>query len=290
MRELNIISETHALSERDPQIPAWDNLSDDEKQIWDARMAVYAAQIDRMDQGIGEILTTLEANNALGNTLILFLSDNGGNAESQGGKLTLAQLPMLGEEEPAQSYRANWGNVSNTPFREYKRYTHEGGIATPLIVNWPAQIKQGGQLTRQQGHVIDFMPTFIEMCGAEYPENLNGHQIHALPGRSLFSVLTKKQTFERGALYFEHEASRAVIEGDWKLVSKSTKKPPYTSEWELFNLNNDRSETENLVQKYPEKAAEMAVKWDKWAKENQVYPLDNSGWTGKSQKDQGAPL
>ena len=290
MRELNILKPQHALSERDAQIPPWEDLSHEDKLIWDARMAVYAAQIDRMDQGIGKILETLEANDALDNTLILFLTDNGGNAESQGGKLTLKQLPMLGDEEPEQSYRLNWGNVSNTPFREYKRYTHEGGIATPLIAHWPAKIKQGGALTSQLGHVIDFMPTFIEMAGGKYPKKFNGHKIHSLPGKSLLPMLTKAKTFKRGSIFFEHEASRAIIDGDWKLVSKSTKTPPYTSDWELFNLKADRAETNNLIEEHPRKAAKLAKMWDKWAKQNQVYPLDNSGGTSKNAKDQGAPM
>jgi arylsulfatase len=290
MQELNILKPEHAMSDRDTQIPPWEDLSEEDKLIWDARMAVYAAQIDRMDQGIGKIIETLEANDALDNTLILFLTDNGGNAENQGGKLTLEQLPLLGNEEPAQSYRLNWGNVSNTPFREYKRYTHQGGIATPLIAHWPAKIKQGGLLTSQQGHVIDFMPTFIEMAGAKYPKNMNGHQLHSLPGKSLLPALAKAKTFKRGTMYFEHEASRAVIDGDWKLVSISAKVPPYTSDWELYNLKVDKAEIHNLIDKYPHKAQKLAKMWEEWAKANNVFPLDNSGWQGKAEKDQGAPL
>jgi arylsulfatase A-like enzyme len=290
LRELNIIDEKFALTERDPRIPAWNTLSEEDKIIWDAKMAVYAAQMDRMDQGIGAIIETLKANDALDNTLILFLTDNGGNAESQGGKLTLEQLPLLGNEEPAQSYRRNWGNVSNTPFREYKRYVHEGGIATPLIAHWPAKIKQGGSLTSQQGHVIDFMPTFIEMAGAKYPKTFNGHAIHPLPGKSLLPTMTKGKTFKRGSLYFEHEANRAIIDGDWKLVSKATNSAPYISDWELYNLKEDRTETNNLAEKYPRRVKNLAAKWDKWAKENNVYPLDNSGWAGKNAKNQGPPL
>jgi len=290
MQELGILDEKFALSERDPQIPAWKDLSETDKMIWDARMAVYAAQIDRMDQGIGKIIETLQAHNALDNTIILFLSDNGGNAEAQGGRLTLEELPLLGNEEPAHSYRKNWGNVSNTPFREYKRYVHEGGISTPLIVHWPAKIKNGGKLTSQLGHVIDFMPTFVDVSGAKYPEIYNNQAIHAMPGKSLLPVITKNKKLKRDALYFEHEANRAIIDGSWKLVSMSTKNPPYTAEWELYNLKTDRTETNNLAGKYPGKVEKMAAKWDNWAKDNKVYPLDNSGGPGKNAKDQGSPL
>ncbi len=289
MRELKIITESDVLSERDPQIPAWDELPEEDKQIWDARMAVYAAQIDCMDQGVGKIIETLEANNALENTLILFLSDNGGNAEGQGGKLTLDQLPLLGNNEPAQSYRANWGNVSNTPFREYKKNTHEGGIATPLIAYWPAKIKQGGRMSAQQGHVIDFMPTFVELADAEYPKVYNGYDIHPMQGISLLPSIVKETKTKPRTLYFEHEANRALISGKWKLVSKSTKEYPYVLDWELYNLKRDRTETRNLIRKYPGKVDKMIREWDKWAKENKVYPLDNSGWAEKSAKDHGAP-
>lgn len=285
MRELNIINSNCKLSERDPQIPAWETLTEQEKQIWDARMAVYAAQIDCMDQGVGQIIATLKQNNALDNTLIIFLSDNGGNTESQGGNLNFEDLPYLGNENPGQSYRVNWANVSNTPFREYKHMVHEGGISTPLIAYWPAKIKKTGVVTSQVGHVIDLMPTFMDVAGAAYPSMYNGNNIYPLTGKSLLPTILKGKVFKREALYFEHEANRAVIDGEWKLVSKNTKTPPYISDWELYNLKTDRSETNNLIEKYPEKALKLEILWDKWAKENNVYPLDNSGWQGKGKKD-----
>lgn len=291
LRKIGMIDETCLLTERDPAIPAWESLSEDEKQLWDARMAVYAAQIDCMDQGIGEVLKVLEDNNELDNTLILFLSDNGGNAESQGNKtLSTEELLLLGNETPAQSYRVNWANVSNTPFREYKHMVHEGGISTPLIVYWPAKMKKTGLITKQVGHVIDLMPTLVEVADVNYPKTYKGHEIYPLTGKSLIPTITKGDTFSRKPIFFEHEANRAVIAGDWKLVSESTKKPPFTGEWELYNLKDDRSETNNLIKRYPEKACEMKILWDKWANENNVYPLDNSGWEGKRAKDMGSPL
>ena len=291
LKETGMINETCLLTERDPRIPAWESLTEEEKQLWDARMAVYAAQIDCMDQGIGEVLKALENNNALDNTLILFLSDNGGNAESQGSKtLSPEELLLLGNENPAQSYRVNWANMSNTPFREYKHMVHEGGISTPLIAHWPAKMKKSGAITRQVGHGIDLMPTLMEVADAVYPETYNGHEIHPLSGKSLMSTITQGVTFPREPLFFEHEANMAVIAGDWKLVSASTKEPPYTGEWELYNLKDDRSETIDLIKRHPEKARELEILWNKWANENNVYPLDNSGWEGKRVKDQGPPM
>lgn len=248
-------------------------------------MAVYAAQIDCMDQGIGKILQTLKENGELENTLVLFLSDNGGCAEAQGKKLDVKDLASLGNEEPAQSYRVNWANVSNTPFREYKHFVHEGGISTPLIAYWPGKIKKTGAIREQTGHVTDLMPTFIELSGARYPEVYKGHEIYPLKGKSLVSAILDDQSFSRGPVFFEHEANRAVIDGDWKLVSKGTKTPPYTGTWELYNLKEDRSELNNLIAEYPEKAERLRLLWEKWAEENFVYPLDNSGWQGKQQKD-----
>jgi len=284
LKALGMIDKNCILSERDKTVPAWDSLSEEEKKMWDARMAVYAAQIDCMDQGIGQIISTLKKNGELENTVILFLSDNGGCAEVQGGSLQPEDLPLLGGEEPKQSYRSNWANVSNTPFREYKSFVHQGGISTPLIVSWPEKMKGKGKITSQVGHVIDIMPTILDMAGANYPEVFNGNAINALQGKSLLPAINGN-IFKREPLFFEHEANRAVIDGDWKLVSKGTSQPPYSGEWELYSLANDRTETKNLIRQYPEKAAELAALWTKWANENQVFPLDNSGWFEKIEAD-----
>jgi arylsulfatase len=265
-------------------VPAWNELEEDEKKVWDALMAAYAGQIDCMDQGIGKIISVLEENKELDNTLILFLSDNGGCAEGQGRKLSVDKIHLVGNKEPAQSYRINWANVSNTPFREYKHYTHEGGISTPLIMHWPKKISAKGKMTTQVGHVIDIMPTILDVAGAEYPEILNGNKINPVNGKSLMPVI-KGETFEREPLFFEHEANRAVIAGDWKLVSKGINKAPYTTNWELYNLKEDRTETNNLIDDNPDKAKELEVLWDAWAKENHVYPLDGRGWNEKIAAD-----
>lgn len=278
------IDSSWELTEREKKVPAWNNLDDDEKKFWDALMAAYAGQIDCMDQGIGEILSVLEENNELDNTLIFFLSDNGGCAEGQGKKLSADEIHLIGNKEPAQSYRINWANVSNTPFREYKHWVHEGGISTPLIIHWPDKIKNDGIITPQVGHVIDLMPTVLDVAGVKYPQEYNGVKINPVQGKSLVQVI-KGQNFNREPLFFEHEANRAVIAGDWKLVSKGLKNAPFTSEWELYNLKCDRTETKNLAQSNTEKAKELEILWNNWANENNVYPLDGRGWNDKIAAD-----
>lgn len=287
LKSIGMIHPNSTLSKRDEKIPAWESLTYDEKKIWDARMAVYAAQIDCMDQGIGKIISTIEKNGELNNTIFIFLSDNGGCAESQGGNLTLEELPLLGNENPAQSYRINWANVSNTPFREYKHYVNEGGISTPLIVSWPQKIKNKGKIVNQVGHIIDLMPTILDVAGAKYPLHFNGHDIQPMQGKSLISSIYNKN-FTREPLFFEHEANRAVIDGDWKLVSMGKQKAPYEGVWELYNLKDDRTETKNLIDKYPEKAKQLEQLWQKWAQKNNVLPLN--GGKGKDRQDKGSPL
>lgn len=290
LKKMNMIPEGCKLSDRDDKIEAWDSLTEDKKKVWDARMAVYAAQVDCLDQGVGKIIATLKENNQLENTIILFLSDNGGCEEGQGGNLKVEDINLLGNENPEQSYRANWANVSNTPFREYKHFVHEGGISTPLIAYWPSKIKKTGLIIPQTGHIIDLMPTIMDIAHAAYPKTYNGVELHTLTGISLLPAIVSGKITKRGPLYFEHEANRAVIEDEWKLVSTSTNKPPYKGEWELYNLKTDRSEMNNLIKKYPKKAMSMGNDWEKWAQENNVYPLDNSGGKEKSKKDKGSPL
>lgn len=284
LKEIGFIDTSWELTNRDSGVPPWEELSDEEKQVWDARMAVYAAQIDCMDQGIGEIISTVKKNGALDNTLIIFLSDNGGCAEGQGKDLTLEQLPLLGNNQPAQSYRTHWANVSNTPFRMYKHYTHGGGIATPMIMHWPEKIKTKGRITDQMGHVIDLMPTILDVAGVEYPSDFEGKQIHPVQGKSLVPSMNGS-TFERGPLFFEHEANRAVISGKWKLVSRGIRIAPYEGPWELYDLLSDRTETNNLIDQQAEIAKELKLLWENWARENNVFPLNGLGWGEKIKAD-----
>ncbi len=285
MLDLGIITPETALSEPTSTVLNWDELSQEKKVEMDKRMAIFAAQVDIMDQGIGRIVETLKKQNQLENTLIIFLSDNGSSslAVSRGESKTLEDL---GTEKSFESYGESWTNVSNTPMRYYKLFEHEGGVSTPLIVHWPNGIKAKGELRNQVGHVIDFMPTLLEIANTNYPEVFKSHQIMPLEGESLLPTFNSKRQHDR-TIFFEHIANRGVRDGDWKLVSLGKKKFPYTSDWELYNLKDDRSETRNLASEYPEKVKELNNKWNAWAIRTNVIPLDGRGWDDKIKNPSG---
>ncbi len=187
-------------------------------------------------------------------------------------------LPVRGGPEvmpgPADTYIAygqHWANVSNTPFREYKHWVHEGGIATPLIMHWPNQIKQPGSITHEPGHIIDIMATFMDAAGATYPLNEGGNAIQPMQGTSLLPVI-KGQRLKDRKLFWEHEANCAVRVGDWKLVRKNNLSHASNSDWELYNLKEDRSEMRNVAHKFPKRAESLAKEWQKWAEDAQVIP------------------
>lgn len=248
--------------------PAWTDLSQDRRADLARRMAVYAAMIDRMDQNIGRVLADLREHGQLDNTMVIFLSDNGACAEwdpfgfdgSSGPRNVLhtgEALKKIGAPGSYSSYGSGWANACNTPWRLYKHYSHEGGIATPCIVRWPAGVK-AGSLNDTPAHVIDLMPTFLEIAGASYPKSFESHPILPLEGRSLLPVFKGRAMAERG-LFFEHEGSRAVREGRWKLVSLSNQ------EWELYDFTRDRSELHNVAGQQPELVARLSKAWDQWA-------------------------
>jgi len=283
-----------------PQAGDWESV---EHKEWEARcMEVYAAMVDRMDQGIGRIVEELKAQGVLDNTLIFFLQDNGGCAEGmgRGAKVndqwvsrikdrkamgpdelqpniwppmkTRAGQPVLGGPEVMPGpdgtyigYGRNWANVSNTPFREYKHWVHEGGIATPLIVHWPAGIESRGKLRHQAGHLIDIMATCVDVGQAKYPAEYNGNKIKPMEGRSLAPAFENKP-IEREAIYWEHEGNRAVRKGKWKLVSK------HSRSWELYDMEADRTELNDLAQKNPQKLAELKALYESWAERAGVQP------------------
>jgi arylsulfatase len=230
-----------------------------------------------MDQGIGRITETLNKKNLTQNTMIVFMSDNGGCAEY---KSTMDPgIDKLGSDESFESYRGNWANLSNTPFRLYKTRVHEGGIHTPFIVSWPGHTaKNGSIIDNEPAHIIDLMPTFLAAAGATYPETYKGNKIHPFNGQSLLSVFKGEKMPER-ALYWEHQANRAIRVQDWKMVSKSTETAPYIGEWELYNLKNDKTELNDLAKQYPEKVKQLEKMWTKWANENNVFPINGTDLT-----------
>jgi len=258
MLTLGLIRPEWALTPRDETAPAWADVTN--KEQMDRRMAVYAAQIDRMDQGIGRVLKTVRDIGAHENTLVMFLSDNGGCAE--GGPLGFDRrnngVPCGGVDS-YMSYGLSWANASNTPFRRYKHWTHEGGISTPLIAYWPAVIQDRGKLTHQVGHIVDLMATCADVGQAAYPETFRDQSITPLEGKSLLPIFQGKQRQGHDVLYWEHEGNRAVRQGKWKLVSA------YPRNWELYDLEADRTELHNLAAEHPDKVREMANLYKAWA-------------------------
>jgi arylsulfatase len=288
MVEMGIIDANWVLTERDPEVPAWDAAPD---KAWQARrMEVYAAQVDAMDQAIGRVLRALEEKGELGNTLVLFLADNGGCAEElrrgpnwqrpfhvpekapDGGELKFGNDPAVtpGGADTYQSYGVPWANVSNTPFRLYKHWVHEGGISTPLIAHWPAALKNPGSLRNEPGHLIDIMATCADVAQAAYPKTRQGGAVTPLEGRSFAPLLRGRKRREHEYLFFEHEGNRAVRAGRWKLVSRFST----GGEWELYDLVADRSETRNLAGAQPDRVRRMRQAWEQWAKRALVEDWD----------------
>lgn len=270
-KELGLFPRDTQLSPRDPVARAWATIPAAEREEWDLRMAVYAAMIDRMDQGIGRVLDELTKTGADRNTLVLFLSDNGASAEALDSWPNPARGhqpgSVVGTKESHRCLEVGWANAANTPFREHKMWVHEGGIATPLIVSWPVGIKFHGRLIPQVGHVIDLLPTLLEVAGVKYPEAYAGRTLTPLPGKSLALALQGGNIGDR-TLGWEHEGNRAIRIGDWKLVA------PWRGEWELYDLSRDHTEIHNLAAARPEKVAELAKAWQAWADDVGVVPWE----------------
>lgn len=291
----------------------WDAVKDKE---WEARcMEVYSAMIDSMDAGIGRIVSQLKASGELDNTLILFLQDNGACAENMGrsdngnGPKNLKAFskddlqpkgspPMQTRDGkwvkqgpgvmpgPADTYIAygrGWANVSNTPFREYKHWVHEGGISTPLIAHWPAGIQEQrrGELEHQPGHLIDLMATCVDLSGAPYPEEFAGQKIQPREGVTLRPAFNGQSLERPEPIYWEHEGNRAIRDGKWKLVAKENQP------WELYDISVDRIESNNLVEKEPELARKLAAQWEAYAARAKVLPLGT--WRGDAGGDDKGP-
>lgn len=282
--EMGLVRREWGLTARDPRVPKWELASFHEWE--ERRMEVYAAQIDCLDQNVGKIVGALRRAGALENTIICFMSDNGGNFEEMGAIAEGAPRPpympqrtrygepvtpgndpaiMPGSATTYASYGIPWGNASNTPFRLYKHYAHEGGIATPFVVHWPRGLKAKG-ITHAIGHEIDVMPTFLEAAGVAYPAtSKSGATPPPLEGKSLLPVLKGGPLAER-SLFWEHEGNHAVREGRWKLVSR------FPDAWELYDMENDRTERHNLADAEPERVRKMAADYAAWAQRVGAQP------------------
>ncbi|MBW3539088.1 MAG: arylsulfatase [Planctomycetes bacterium] len=236
----------------------WSELTDEQREFQAAKMAVHAAMVDRMDREIGRVLDQLREMNAFENTLILFLSDNGASAEIMVRDDGHDSTAAAGSAATYLCLGPGWSTAANTPFRRHKTWVHEGGIATPLIVHWPQGIAARGELRHNAGHVIDVVPTVLELAGvADRPRDEDGNEAPPFAGRSLVPVFRQDHSVSHDALWWLHEGNRAIRVGQWKLVSARS------DPWELYDLDTDRTETNNLAAEHPEKVQKLRRQWNK---------------------------
>jgi len=277
MLELGMVDSSMKLSE--PTYRNWDALSDEEKDKEDLRMSIFAAMIDRIDQNIGKLLKKLEETGQLDNTLILFASDNGACAENYeekqkgtGAMGTVSYWASLGED---------WANVCNTPYRLFKNNSYEGGICTPFIASYPKLIKQKGTINNQALHFVDIMATIQEVTGATYPTNFRNQEIVPMQGESFLSALKGEALKERQKpIFWQWAKGKAVRVGNWKAVANK-------DVWALYDMQNDRNETTDLMNKNPEKFQELITIYNAWAAKNVVANISNveeSEKEGKKEK------
>jgi arylsulfatase len=279
--ELGLIDKSWPLSPRDSRVPAWEKVTD---KKWEAnRMATYAAMLDRMDHGIGRILGSLRGKHIEEKTLVVFLADNGACAEiiqpewydvpsrtRSGERVKVGNADhsvFAGPNDVWQSYGVPWANVSNTPFRLYKHFTEEGGIASPFIAYWPGGVVTN-VLSREVAHITDIKPKLLEVAGASHPSTLQGRAIHSLEGRSLLPMFQNKPLNPR-PIFWEHEGNRAVLLGEWKLVGR------HREPWRLYNLETDRTELHDRASENPDRVIELAGLYDRWAARCYVVPPEN---------------
>jgi len=243
------------LAPRDADVKAWADLTQAEKEGEDLTMAVYAAMIDRVDQNIARLLAKLKSLDVADDTLVMFLSDNGGCPFQ---RTKTKDIPP-GPANSYWTYHKGWAQVSNTPFRLYKQNQHEGGISTPLIANWPGKITPG-TMTDQAGHLVDVMATLLDVTDTKYPESFNGQKLRPLRGKSLVPVFEGKHREGHKEIFFEFGRYKALRSGKWKI---SWQRGP----WELYDIEADRTELNNLAEKMPDKTAELAKRHEAWLKE-----------------------
>ncbi len=246
---------------------AWSELNPAQQEFQANKMAIHAAMIDRMDQEIGRVIAQLKAMNAFANTLILFASDNGASAEMmvRGGGHDPAAA--MGSAATYLSLGPGWSSAANTPFRRHKTWVHEGGIATPLIAHWPAGIRARGELRHAPAHLIDLVPTLLDISGGAKPPVIRGVSVPAAPGRSLTGVFAREEAILRDDLWWEHDDHRGIRAGPWKLVALANQP------WELYDLSRDRGETRNLASAQPDRVQELAGRWTRQRDANRQLAL-----------------
>jgi len=259
--------------------PAWTDLPEARRRDLARRMATFAAMVDHVDQGVGQITDYLRTTGQLDNTLILFLSDNGAcyewgpfgfDGKSRLGTTTLHEgedLGKIGQPGTHQSYGSAWANLGNTPFRLYKHFTHEGGISTPFIAHWPKGFQTQKDWIRTPAHVMDIMTTVCDATGATYPKTFDNRDVRPTEGTSLLPLMRGHSIPER-TIGFDHQGAHALRKGDWKIVW--SKRMPFEIEWELYNLAEDRCEMNDLAKQQPERVKAMAAEWEQWARRVEV--------------------
>ncbi len=272
--KLGLITNNTKLSPRTPTIPDWDSLDADKRDEMDLKMSVYAAMIDRVDQNVGKLVAHLKTTDALDHTLILFLSDNGGCQE--GGMLGRGEFYDVGQrnQQTNNSYGEAWANASNTPFRLYKHFAHEGGVSTPFFMHWPEKIQPQKDWFRSPAQLIDVVPTLLDIAGATHPTQFNGNDIPTLDGISLRPAFTGNSLRRSEPICVEHENNAFIRDGDWKLVGRGVSPAAgiVNAKWELYNIAKDRTETTNLAQSEPALVKKMSDAWAAWAQRVNVYP------------------
>jgi arylsulfatase A-like enzyme len=302
---LGVIKKQWELSPRPDNIPAWDSLTEKYKQFEDLRMAVYAAMVDRLDQNIGRLLAKLKEWKIEDNTLVIFLSDNGANPYDR----TADRKTPPGGPDSNWKYGVGWAALSNTPFRLYKRNQHEGGIATPFIVRWPAGIKNRGAITDERAHIVDIMATCVQLAGCDYAGVFEGKPsppsvplsadkssattvgppVPPLAGKSMASLFEGKSWEGHDALFFQFLDQRAARVGDWKLSSFDGRP------WELYRMDLDRTEVHNLADKQPQKLKELEALYDQWWNRPDIIIKDfrsngkTPGWVDPFIEDKNRP-
>ena len=262
-----LIDADGVLSPRPDNVPAWGSLKPEKQKELALRMAVYAAMIDRVDQNIGKLIAALKEQHLFDNTLILFLSDNGACAEGPPLGRGAIEPPEQRNQQSGNNYGAAWAHVSSTPFRLYKHFTHEGGAATPLIMHWPLGIKSQNVWYRDAGQVIDIVPTLLEVAEVDSDGD-------KLPGVSLTPAFRDEPITRIRPMFSEHEDNAFVIDHPWKLVGRGVAPPRgvATSRWELYDLDRDRTELDDLSRRYPARVGRMSAQWLEWAHSVGVYP------------------
>ena len=256
LQELGIADATWRLSSRDPKVEAWKQLSKGERDFLIPMMEVYAAMVDRLDQNVGRLVEYLEERGELDNTLIVFFSDNGACPYQR----MRNDIQVPGPKESDIAYDARWANMCNAPLRLYKQYAHQGGTLTPMIAHWPKGIDARGKITGYTSHLVDLMPTCVELANATYPSEQNGQAILPMEGVSLTSAFSGTSTRDPDKpIFWEFSGNHAIRDGKWKLVAERTK------DWELYDIAADRSETSDVANEEPALVQKLAAKYNAWA-------------------------